>query len=673
MLKNIPIRITVVTLFFLLTSIVAAVIIGLQFYFGGQLAKEATKQHFLHLTEKIENTVASIDETNSNLINLVEMDEKTDECVHMHKQHKILPLFASILKNNTKLYAIYIGYENGDFYELINLDIDKKLRSRYDAKSTDRWLVVKIADHNGTKEKHLELLDTGLHTTASKDEKTDYDPRHRPWFKKASLAGKVIKTEPYDFSNIKAKGVTYAKKVTRTGSVVAVDVLLNSLSDTLATHKLTSSMHSYLFDARGTIIAASGQDTKLFDQFYKDIKFPIKSEVSEEIKLGRETYILEVMPITSKYGEEYLGVTAPLYEVMKPYQDKLNLTLIFGVIALVLTFPMVWYTASIIVGPISKLRRESDKVRKREFDNVKLIRSNVLEVSELSRSLFSMSKAIHDYQQTLEEKIQERTHTISQLLADMKDSVEYALLIQKSLVADKEDIKKAFPQSFVIWEPKDVVAGDIYFFEELREGEYLLMCIDCTGHGVPGAFLTVATKSIQKELMYELKTLKNAMTPSQILAFFDREFKKLIKVEDDQTWHAGFDGGVLHIDQNHNKLVYAGAQTPLFFSRDGKYEMLKGDKSSVGYSGSRSEPHFEDYTLDTEKDMCLFLTTDGLLDQTGGPKGFSYGKKRFIKFLEKISYAGMEEQGRLMLDEYHDYMKNSHRKDDLTVIGLKLT
>lgn len=257
-----------------------------------------------------------------------------------------------------------------------------------------------------------------------------------------------------------------------------------------------------------------------------------------------------------------------------------------------------------------------------------------------------------------------------------RDSIEYASLIQEAIVPNNRIFSKYFQDFFTIWHPKDVVGGDVYLFEELRNNnECLLMVIDCTGHGVPGAFVTMLVKAIEREIIARITandTLK--VSPAWILSYFNKTMKKLLKQEEESSIsNAGFDGGVIYYNKAEKVIKYAGANTPLFyFDKENQLNIIKGSRHSVGYKKSDPNFEFKEYSIAIEESMQFYITTDGYFDQNGGTKGFPLGKKQFARILDKNHNLELDTQKELLLEELKDYQKDEERNDDVTVIGFKI-
>ncbi len=270
------------------------------------------------------------------------------------------------------------------------------------------------------------------------------------------------------------------------------------------------------------------------------------------------------------------------------------------------------------------------------------------------------------------EKIKDEIESIHK---NTKDSIEYASLIQYAIIPDNELFRKYFSEYIAIWHPKDIVGGDIYLFDELRDdNECLLMVIDCTGHGVPGAFVTMLVKAIERQITMMIKSDPDlVVSPAKILQIFNQHMKHLLKQEDENSIsNAGFDGGVLYYNKQKNIVKYAGANTPLFYVQNNKVHTIKGDRYSIGYKKSDAGFEFKEHIIDISEDVQFYLTTDGYLDQNGGEKGFPFGRRKFSTMIEKHYMESLADQQEVFLEELYKYQGNENRNDDITLIGFKI-
>ena len=258
-----------------------------------------------------------------------------------------------------------------------------------------------------------------------------------------------------------------------------------------------------------------------------------------------------------------------------------------------------------------------------------------------------------------------------------KDSIEYASLIQSALIPNNRILECFFQDFFTIWQPKDIVGGDIYLFEELRnENECLLMVIDCTGHGVPGAFVTMLVKAIERQVIAKIKNDRYYdidVSPAWILSYFNKTMKKLLKQEDtDSVSNAGFDGGIIYYNKKEKVLKFSGAETPLFYIENEELKTIKGSRHSIGYKKSNIDYEFKEHTISVREGMKFYLTTDGYLDQNGGEKSFPFGKSKFKNILLENCDNDFETQKKMFLETLNYYQGDEDRNDDVTVVGFKI-
>lgn len=255
----------------------------------------------------------------------------------------------------------------------------------------------------------------------------------------------------------------------------------------------------------------------------------------------------------------------------------------------------------------------------------------------------------------------------------ISDSIEYASLLQHALIPPHEIFERFFADYFVLWEPRDVVGGDIYFAEQLSEHEIIVMVVDCTGHGVPGAFVTMLVKAIERQIVATIINSRKAVSPAAFLAVFNRQMRRLLRQEGDAAVaNAGFDAGVLYYDDRTDVVRFAGAKIPIFIVKEGRVEVIRGDRHSIGYTTSNPDFVFTDHEIDVEEGTTLYMATDGYLDQNGGARGLPFGKKRFTGLLPQSSGLTMAEQKSVLVDALASYRGGEESTDDVTVLGMRL-
>jgi serine phosphatase RsbU (regulator of sigma subunit) len=219
-----------------------------------------------------------------------------------------------------------------------------------------------------------------------------------------------------------------------------------------------------------------------------------------------------------------------------------------------------------------------------------------------------------------------------------------------------------------------VVGGDIYTLTPLRDKEWLLMVIDCTGHGVPGAFVSMLVKAIERQVIANLSFTQAEVNPADILAQFNVTIKNLLNQHSkDSVSDAGFDGAVIYYHQEKQKLLFSGANTPLFVMRQGELEMIKGNRQGIGYKHSDSHYVYTTHDIQVTPHMRCYVSTDGYLDQNGGEQDFPLGKTRFMNALLASQHLSMAEQEAYLMTTLANYQGNAMRNDDISMVGFSLS
>jgi ABC-type nitrate/sulfonate/bicarbonate transport system substrate-binding protein len=256
----------------------------------------------------------------------------------------------------------------------------------------------------------------------------------------------------------------------------------------------------------------------------------------------------------------------------------------------------------------------------------------------------------------------------------LTDSIKYALHIQEKLLPNNDIFNKFFSDWFIIWRPRNIVAGDIYFIEEISNDEVLIFVIDGTGHGVPGAFITLLVKAIQRQILNDIAngTLDPAL-PNEMLSIFDRELKAILNHGNDiLEAENGFDGGILYYNRRNNIINFSGASTNLRIISNDFLKIISGDRKSVGYKNRQNIEIYKNNIIKISECSNIYMMTDGMVDQTGGKKGLSLGNRHINEILLETTSRSMKRQKSKVLEIYNNYMRNQEQKDDVTLIGIRI-
>lgn len=247
---------------------------------------------------------------------------------------------------------------------------------------------------------------------------------------------------------------------------------------------------------------------------------------------------------------------------------------------------------------------------------------------------------------------------------DIKDGIKYAQSVQAAIL-DETSIANSFPQSFVFYKPKDIVSGDFYWHKQ-KNGYEILATVDCTGHGVAGAFMTVIGNSLLNQIVIE----NNHSSPAEILTRLDSKVKETLLGRNLDISNHSMDMAVCKIDLQARKFTFGGARSNLYTVYKGKLNEIKGDRDTVGDYGEAKT--FQEVEVPYQPDTAFYLFSDGFADQFGGKSNKKYMKKRFKDFLHNISQQPMKAQGDALETELSQWMRSADQTDDIMVIGFKL-
>jgi serine phosphatase RsbU (regulator of sigma subunit)/uncharacterized protein HemY len=272
--------------------------------------------------------------------------------------------------------------------------------------------------------------------------------------------------------------------------------------------------------------------------------------------------------------------------------------------------------------------------------------------------------------------LQEMLDTIEKQNNDILDSIVYAQRIQKAVLPAGERIKEHLPESFVFYKPRDIVSGDFYWFEEVNHKLFTIVA-DCTGHGVPGAFMTMLGIQALNNIIIQNKIY----APDQILYTLNATFHKLLNNKDADV-HDGMDMVVSVIDKQTNQMHCAGANSPLLVIQQGDAQEIKGDIYSInGHKRSNTSIKFTSHTFDVTIPTTFYMYSDGFQDQFGGVEGKKFMKKRFRELLVSISHEPMSTQHEILSTTLKDWIATKNMSDipyheqvdDVLVIGARVS
>ncbi|NIM11007.1 MAG: SpoIIE family protein phosphatase, partial [Candidatus Aminicenantes bacterium] len=292
----------------------------------------------------------------------------------------------------------------------------------------------------------------------------------------------------------------------------------------------------------------------------------------------------------------------------------------------------------------------------REKELGRLVELRTRDLKERTREL---EKAHHNLRQSKEIIETKNRHIM--------DSMRYAHKIQQSMLPMKEKMAKELQEYFVIYKPKDIVSGDFYWFD-IIESHYFLALADCTGHGVPGALLSMMGYMMLNEVVNE----RHIFDPAMILARLHQGFRYALKQEMEETdTYDGMDIGLCRIDLPTGKVTFAGARRPLFYVKNSKLIEIKGDRKSIGGRQKEVKHVFTNHEIGIENEIMIYLTSDGFADQHD-PLNQKYGSRRLKEFLQSFAHLSADQQEDVLLKELARHQVNEEQRDDITILGIRL-
>ena len=217
-----------------------------------------------------------------------------------------------------------------------------------------------------------------------------------------------------------------------------------------------------------------------------------------------------------------------------------------------------------------------------------------------------------------------------------------------------------------------MVGGDIYWGRKWGQGSLVLLA-DCTGHGVPGAFMTLISSGALDRALSDVEVGDTAT----LIQHMHRIVQQMLSQDQDvcDEDHCSDDGlelGVCYIQPSKDSLTFAGTGFPLFYTDGNGLKKLKGDRKGIGYRHIPMDTNWTNKVLGVEQGMCFYMSSDGIFDQIGGPKKRGFGKKRFMKILDSLQTVPIAEQGDAIYQQLVEYQGEEKRRDDVSAMGFKL-
>ncbi|MBN2683244.1 MAG: SpoIIE family protein phosphatase [Bacteroidales bacterium] len=338
------------------------------------------------------------------------------------------------------------------------------------------------------------------------------------------------------------------------------------------------------------------------------------------------------------------------------------------------------YISSAVLALFIFYRWRTATLRKRQKQLVYEVRKATMEIREKNEILNQRNEEIISQKDEIESQrnlVVEQKEHLEEIHREITDSINYAKQIQTSTLPDLNLLKNSITDFFILFKPKDVVSGDFYWFAE-EEDKIIIAVADCTGHGVPGAFMSMLGIGILKEIVVREKITQT----DQILNELRIEVIKALSQtgassknsSSSKTLRDGMDLSLCIIHKKSNILQWSGANNPCMLIQNGEFTEIKADKMPIAFYEKMDK--FSVHEIPLKKGDIIYLTTDGFIDQFGGPNGRKFMSKRLKELLVEISPKPMNEQNEILdktiLDWMNGYYEHYEQTDDITIMGIKI-
>ncbi|MBP8822031.1 MAG: SpoIIE family protein phosphatase [Flavobacteriales bacterium] len=331
-------------------------------------------------------------------------------------------------------------------------------------------------------------------------------------------------------------------------------------------------------------------------------------------------------------------------------------------------------------GLVDGLKRTTDFSHAVAAGNFKAEYQPLSNDDVLGHALLMMRKELGERERILEEKVRERTEEmvrqkeeverqskrVVELYKNVTDSIRYAKRLQESILPPEQRIRELLPGSFVLYRPKDIVSGDFYWVEAIGD-QIVFAAVDCTGHGVPGAFMSLVGHNGLNRVVKE----GGRTRPGEVLDLLNRIGIDTLHKDRDQFVRDGMDMALCAFDPNTLRLEYAGANCPLYVVRGGELVQYAANKMPIGGVTQQQGP-FKSHTVQLQQGDAVYVFSDGYADQFGGPKGKKFLYRQFREVLVRISTETPERKKALLNEAFSEWKGMREQVDDILVMGMRV-
>ena len=301
-------------------------------------------------------------------------------------------------------------------------------------------------------------------------------------------------------------------------------------------------------------------------------------------------------------------------------------------------------------------------------NNLKMTIDHALETYNLKQQNRKLYTDLEQVNLTLEKKVVERTKKIESQRKEITDSIHYASRIQNALLPPDEELDTLLPSYFILNKPRDIVSGDYYWLAH-KDNKVVVAVADCTGHGVPGAFMSILGVAYLNEIVNQTVAIRANEILNQLRGQVIKSLHQTGKIDEARD---GMEIVLCVVDFQKKKLQFSGAFRPLYLMRDNKLQEFKGDSMPIGLYHDE-ELSFTNEELYFNENDIIYLFSDGYVDQLGGPNRKTYKSKKFKQLLINIHQKPLDEQKEILEKEFETWKRDFEQIDDILVMGIRFS
>jgi phosphoserine phosphatase RsbU/P len=434
-----------------------------------------------------------------------------------------------------------------------------------------------------------------------------------------------------------------------------------------------------------------------FAEYYREVmenKVKITLDERRANPPVRRDFIYMDRKNTSLYKESVIRIISDTSDERAILRKELLRFIMVFAVTVLIVLVMLYRKTKVITDPIKRLVSNVNRITAGHLnERAEVVGNN--EIASLSEQFNNMIAELESYYNELEQKVKDRTaevvaqkeeieaqrdtlqeqrnmlskanESLQKAYTEIEDSIHYASRIQNAILPPDDYLKKVIPNAFFYYKPRDIVSGDFYWVAA-KNGKVIVSAVDCTGHGVPGAFMSIVGNN---QLNYALN-VENETQPSEILRILDEGVTATLRQTKNESVQDGMDLAMVTIDRESRRVQYSGAFNPLILVRKGELQKFKADRVPIGGHILEVKKSFTNHEFIYEEGDVLYIFSDGYADQFGGPKGGKYMTGRFVKFIQSIADQPIDQQYNLLDREIAEWMGDEAQVDDILVIGMRL-